>query len=375
MNIILLSWRGPGHPLQGGAEIAGHEISKRLVLMGHSVTRITSWYKGCTKNEVIDGVKILRFGDPIVGVRIYAFVYLLINLSNVDIVIDEFHGIPFFTPLYMKNKSIGYIHEVAKKVWDKNHLQGYLKTIIGYLGEKIEPLIFKIVYKNTNFITVSNSTKKDLLFWGIKNEKITVIPNGVTPQPMGVGELTKNLEKPNFVYCGALSEDKGIHTAIHAFEQILRYHPNSNLFVLGKSTKYFENLISSGGIGQKILNKIKIMGYVSEEKKYELMSKSLFLINPSEYEGWGLVNIEANLVGTPVVGFVVPGMVDSVKNGVNGVLVERNKGAAEIAKVIVDLMRKKSEYLRLTKGSVKWAKRFSWDKSAKKFEKCIKNLV
>ena len=85
--------------------------------------------------------------------------------------------------------------------------------------------------------------------------------------------------------------------------------------------------------------KVKYWGYVSQLKKFELLSRAHLLINSSSREGWGLVNIEANAVGTPVVSYRSAGLVDSVKDGVSGVVVKDNT-PLKLAETVDEIQRK-----------------------------------
>src|SRR6266498_3127303 len=110
MNILIFSWRGPKHPNAGGAEISTHEHAKGWVKAGHRVTLFTSYFPNSKKEEVIDGIEVKRYGRQMFGVQWEAFVwYLFKPHEKFDLVIDEFHGIPFFTPLYVKVKKMGFI--------------------------------------------------------------------------------------------------------------------------------------------------------------------------------------------------------------------------------------------------------------------------
>src|SRR5258706_4671434 len=168
MNILIFSWRGPKHPNAGGAELSTQEHAKALVKAGHKVTLFTSSFKGGKSEEWINGVHIIRKGSDVFGVNIEAFFwYLFGNHLNFDLVIDQFHGIPFFTPLYVKVKKLGFIHEVAKEVWWLNPWPKPLNLIPGILGSLLEPLIFKLLYRQIPFMTVSQSATKDMVKLGI----------------------------------------------------------------------------------------------------------------------------------------------------------------------------------------------------------------
>ena len=169
MNILIFSWRGPGHPNAGGAEQVTHEHAKAWVKAGHSVTLFTSGFVGAKKREVIEGIEIIRAGNQILGVHIYGFLwYVFRKHTKFDLVIDQFHFIPFFTPLFVKEKKLAFIHEVAKEVWRLNSLPfpQSLSKVVSLIGERLEPYLFKVIYKRIPFLTVSESTRNDLIEWG-----------------------------------------------------------------------------------------------------------------------------------------------------------------------------------------------------------------
>lgn len=118
LKILIFSWRGPKHPHQGGAEIVTHEHAKAWVRAGHDVTLFTSHFDDAEFEETIDGVKIIRAGSQILTVQLKAFLwYFFRNKNSFDLVIDQFHGLPFFTPLYVRSQKLAFIHEVTKDVW------------------------------------------------------------------------------------------------------------------------------------------------------------------------------------------------------------------------------------------------------------------
>ena len=62
MNILIYNWRDIRNPAAGGAEVFTHEIARRWVERGNEVTMFTSAFAGCRKEEVVDGVRIIRDG-------------------------------------------------------------------------------------------------------------------------------------------------------------------------------------------------------------------------------------------------------------------------------------------------------------------------
>lgn len=372
MNILIFSWRGPKHPNAGGAEISTHEHAKRWAKAGHKVTLFTSFYKGAKKEEIIDNVNIIRRGSQVFCVQIeVAKWYLFGNHLEFDVVIDQFHGIPFFTPLFIKSKKIAFIHEVTKEVWALNPWSKPFNLIPTIIGTFFEPLVFKVFYKNIPFMTVSESTKKDLIKWGIAQDKITIIHNGFNF--LKVPKVKKE-KKKTLIFLGALGKDKGIEDALRTFALIDRHEQGWQFWVIGKSDiRYLKKL----KMQCKILNidkKVKFWGFVSENKKFELLSKSHIIINPSIREGWGLVVIEAASVGVPTVAFNVPGLSDSIIDGHTGIICSNNK-VENLAGSILKLIKDGNEYKKMSSNAIIWSKNFSWGKSANKSLKFLKNIA
>ncbi len=352
MNILILSWRGPGHPSAGGAEQSTWQHAKGWVKAGHQVTLLTAVFVGCQSREIKDGVNILRIGDQFIGVRVSAFFwYWFGKHPAIDLVVDEFHGIPFFTPVWVfKSKILGFIHEVAQPVWHLNTWPKPFNLIPAVIGKFAEPLVFKWLYVQIPFMTVSESTKKDLELFGVK--KITVVHNGITlPR-----KLPKVIKEKTFtiIYLSALAKDKGIEDALKVFNLIKKKIPKVKFWVVGKGNPDYVSYL------QNMCPEAKFWGFVTEELKFELLTRAHVLLFPSVHEGWGLVIVEAASVGTPTVAYNVSGVRDSVIDGKTGILAkERN-----IDELAISLKKIKS-----TKSwdfnCKKWAGNFSWEKSAK----------
>lgn len=371
MKILVLSWRGPGHPHAGGAEKSTHEHAKGWVKAGHRVTLFTSFYPGAKKEEVIDGINIIRKGFQIFGVHLEAFKwYLLGHHKNFDLVVDEFHGIPFFTPLYVRTKKMALIHEVTKEVWGLNPWSKPFNLIPAFLGTLFEPLIFKMFYRKIPFMTGSNSTKKDLIVWGIPQKNITVIPYGLSTPKV---KIFPKEEKKTLIFLGALSKDKGIEDVLKIFSILNRSDHDLQFWIIGKGEEHYLKKLKLQCIKLGINKKAKFWGFVTEEKKFELLGRGYILVNPSVREGWGLVVIEAAYIGTPTVGYDVVGLRDSIKNGETGILCEKNP--ISCAQAVLSLMSDQKKYQMMVQNCFRWARQFSWDKSVKKSLTLIEKIA
>lgn len=362
MNILVFSWRDPKHPLAGGAEQVMHEHMKGWVSVGHKVVLFSSYFKKAKRRESLDGIEIIRKGVQLGGVQTLGFFWYIFNKHpKFDLVIDQFHGIPFFTPLFVRTKKLAVIQEVAREVWLMNHLPKPLNWMIGVLGYLLEPLIFKL-YLKTPFMTGSASAREDLINFEVPPNNIFIIPHGVLP-PKKIPDAVKAQIK-TIAYLGSLSKDKGIEDAIKTFS-ILHKKGEYDFWVMGKGSKVYLSELKRMSKVLKVSNRVKFLGFVNQEEKFSLLSKAHLLINPSVREGWGLVNIEANLVGTPVVSYTSPGLVDSVKDGVSGVFTKENT-PEQMAQEISSLLSNKRKYHELTLSAKNWAKNFSWSRSKEK---------
>ncbi len=371
MNILVFSWRDPKHPLAGGAEQVMHEHMKGWVAAGHRVILFASYFRGGSKEEVLDGVRIIRRGHQLLGVHMAGFFwYLFAKHQKFDLVVDQFHGIPFFTPLYVRKPKLAVIQEVAREVWFLNPLPQPLNWLIGTIGYLSEPFIF-FLYKRTPFMTASLSTQKDLLKFGIGKKKITIVPHGlivIKPKP-----FPKKEKKQTLVFLGVLSKDKGIEDTLGCF-QLLNEKGNFQFWVIGKAeTKDYFNRLKRLASKLGLEDKVKFWGFVSQKKKFELLTRAHLLLNPSVREGWGLVNLEANAMGMPVVAYCSPGLVDSVKDGQSGILCRRNS-PENMAEEVFNLLNNQKKYNELQKGALDWSKNFSWQKSGKKSLDLIKKI-
>jgi D-inositol-3-phosphate glycosyltransferase len=84
---------------------------------------------------------------------------------------------------------------------------------------------------------------------------------------------------------------------------------------------------------------------------------------PSHNESFGLVALEAQACGTPVVAAAVGGLVTAVRDGVSGVLVDGHDPAAW-ARVLAKLLAEPGRREELSIGAVRHAANFSWDRTA-----------
>ncbi len=350
-KILILNWRCPRNPLSGGAEKVTLEHAKAWVKSGLSVTWLAGGFSGAKPNEVLEGINIYRFGNPISIYFFTSFLYWFKWRGNFDLVIDEIHGIPFLSPLWAwKSKKIAFIHEVAQEIWDE-----MLPFPINILGKLYEKIYFTF-YRNTSFLTVSNSTKNDLVAYGITKKNIHVIPNGLFLKP--IEKLAQKEKVLTLLYVSRLVKMKGIEDALKIFAEIQKKVPDSRFWIVGSGEDGYVKKLHLAVKELNLEKAIAFFGFVDEKKKVELFQKAHFLLHTSVREGFGLVVIEANSQGTPALTYNTPGLRDIVKDGVNGFTFSQGKFSLAADKCIS--LCGSPDYERLVRSAISSSKEYNW---------------
>ncbi len=370
LNILIFNWRDTKHVWAGGAEVYVHEIAKRWVKAGHLVTVFCGNDRKSPRNEVIDGVQMVRRGG-FYTVYFWAFLYYILRFrGKYDVVIDNENGIPFFAPLYVKEPVIGLVHHVHQEViLKKLKLPKYLIPV-GLIAVFIERYLMPIIYKNTQMITVSESSKIDMEKIGLgKIKPILIVNPGVD---LSLVKRFKKTTAPSLLFVGRIKAYKSIDTLIKVVFVIKNDIPNIKLNIAGygEEQKNLEVLVAKLGIQDNV----NFLGKISDLEKYELMSKSWVFVYPSTFEGWGISAIEANASGTPVVASDVAGLRDSVNDGVSGMLVEA-KNVDQFTSKISEIINNKKLRNSLSRGGIKWASNFDWSNSSHLFIAYIYNYL
>lgn len=359
MNILILNWRDPNHPLAGGAEKSVLNHATYWMRKGAKVSWFAASFKGAKKEEQVEGIKVVRAGNHHTTHLLFFVYRLLGKFKGVDLVIDCFHFSPFFSPLFMpRTKKIALVQETAGRLWFENAI--FPLSLFGFL---LEPFFFKF-YRNVDFITGSDSTVNEVRKMGIRKNRIHLIFHGVDKVKVNA-EKEKN---PTLLYLGRLSKDKGFEDASVAAALIKKKIPKLNFWVVGREEK-------KGDFNWYIGNArkfVKYFGFVGEKEKFELLKKAWILIHPSEKEGWGLTVIEAATQGTLTVGYDVPGLRDSIINGKTGVLTGKKSEA--LAQAIISLVNDKKGFDKMSKQAYAWSLSFDWEKAGKESWKVICHL-
>jgi phosphatidylinositol alpha-1,6-mannosyltransferase len=207
--------------------------------------------------------------------------------------------------------------------------------------------------------------------------KITLIPNGVDTQKFQVRDPRPELAERYGVRgrrvilsVGRLVPRKGADYLIQAMPAILRACPDAHLLIAGEGPlrNTLETLIEQ----QKLESYVTLLGEVTDQALADLYAQADLFALPNrempdgDTEGFGLVFLEANACGKPVVSGRAGGVVDAVIDGVNGLAVDGGDVAA-IAAAVTRLLEDKQLYRKLAAGGLDAARRGDWRSRSAEF--------
>src|SRR5207249_1276581 len=119
---------------------------------------------------------------------------------------------------------------------------------------------------------------------------------------------------------------------------------------------------------------VHFLGRVSDNSKFDLFRESRVAVATSVRDGYGISVIDANSVGTPVVGWDVPGLRDSILDKKTGLLAPFPDETV-LADRIVTLLTDDSSWTNLSDNALNWASQHSWERSAREFQRTLDTTI
>lgn len=261
----------------------------------------------------------------------------------------------------------------------KTRLKPYFLTIHGSFGLKtfINPIIGFIqgvCYKMANkIIVVSNYTNQRVLeLINLKNT--IVINNGVSSGLFNYGRSEVVKDSFTVLGVGGLVTRKGFHLSLEVINIVRDEILNLKYKIVAgnKTESYYQELI-------KIIKKYELQDIVSidvgisdQDLICAYKGADIFMLTPIsskyDFEGFGLVYLEAGAFGLPVIGTFGNGGEDAILNGETGFLVEPDN-IKEIAKKLVSLYKDKELYRSMSNKSLNHSREMIWDRVVEKYLK------
>ena len=252
------------------------------------------------------------------------------------------------------------------------------------LGNAFETLALKMNRKD-RVITVSQSTKTDLIEEGYSSRNITIAPEGLVFTPWAPEQFLEK-EGNTLLYAGRINPYKGVETCIKVLAQLKQKGYQTRLWIIGKGDPdYIKNtlqkLIVSLGLefsdhpSDPRTKDVHFFGFVSDQDLRNLMSRSKVLLFPSYREGWGLTVSESAIVGTPSIVWPSQGLIDAVNFGTAGYLCDEKSTESMTKKVEEMFNNHPEEYNKMRIQAYEFACTLTFDRSANVFEDYIRKVV
>lgn len=369
------------YPKMGGLENYAYNVFKRL--KNHDITVLCSGKEN--SREMIEGMDVIRLkhsaviSNTPVNLKLPLTISRILKRESFDIVnahtpvpysadmaaiASRKHGVPFL---------LTYHNDLLKE-------KGFLQLISSLYNNSLLKLTLDVSKK---IITSSYYVYHESPFLKAHAGKIELIPPGVdldTYSP-GSGEyVRRKYGIPHgsevVLFVGAMNKGhrhKGVEILMEAFYKIKGENVYLVLAGTGDMVPHYKKIASSLGIQDKTI----FTGLVDEFELIELYRMASMLVLPTltVVEGFGMVLIEANACGKPVIGSKIGGIKYVIKDGETGLLVPPGDPDA-LADAIMKLLDDEDLAHRMgSNGRRMVMEKYTWDKSAKMTERIFENLL
>jgi len=357
---------------KGGKEKRIYEISTRLAKRGHNVhVYCMKWWKEKETHRIENGVHlhaISRYYPLYSGKRrsikeALMFAFTCFKLIREDFDVIEVDHMPYF--VLFSTKVVCILKRIKliaswNEVWGRKYWNEYLGGWgnIAYIIEKLSVLMPDRIISISEHTT--NKLKNDLL----SKKDIITISVGVDFEK--IKKIHASSEKSDVIFAGRLLSHKNVDVLIKSIAVLNENCPGIKCLIIGDGPEK-KNLEA---LTQKLNLKknVKFLGFIeNHDDVYALMKSSKVFVLPSTREGFGIVVIEANACGIPVITISHKDNAarDLIEKERNGFICQLNE--EEIAQRIIRILINSSG-LKMKKVCMDLAKKYDWDKIVDEIE-------
>jgi glycosyltransferase involved in cell wall biosynthesis len=372
--VLCLNWRDTRHPEGGGSERYIEQIAEGLAALGDDVTIFCAAHRRARSDESVNGVRFRRRGGRLT-IYLHALWYVLRHRA--DVVIDVQNGMPFFSVLVARCPVIVLVHHVHREQW-----RVVLPRLLAGFGWWIESWLAPRLYRNCQYVTVSEVTRHELASLGVRPERITVVPNGTSPtppmtggdssdaapeEPGHPGPVGPDRSEPALVTVCRLVPHKRVEHAIEALHRLTDRWPRLRLHVVGDGwwSEHLAAYARERGVDDRVI----MHGYLDEQAKHDVLSRAWLHLCPSLKEGWGIVVMEAAAHRVPTVAYRhAGGLAESVVDGTTGLLADTMD---EFTSAVSRLLTDHAERAAMGEAARQRALTFTWSNSIKAFDSLL----
>ena len=375
------------YPEVGGLESYVYNISKRMVERGFDVTILCSTRDRIDEKKDLDGIKVIGLRPNFIlsntPIRLDLFFTMSKLVKENDFNIINAHTpVPFYADVAAMVSKIQKIPFVLTYHND-NIKNTFAMNIIANVYNYSFNLITLKLSKFT--ITPSPYCYNESKFLKKFKNKLRWIPPGVDINKYDIGNSFKIHDDHGIprsskivLFVGQMSKahaHKGIDDLIKSFKRILDDAKEAYLVLVGKGNMILEYKKMCQSYG--ILDNVIFTGFVDEIELIEYYKNSDIIILPSTtvQEGFGMVLIEGNACGKPVIGTRVGGIQYVIKDGETGLLVPP-KNPEALAGAIIKILNDKDLAKKMGENGRRLVEeRYTWKRVAEMTEKVYEGVI
>lgn len=325
--------------IKGGGEKRFYEIGRRLAESGFAVHLygMKSWegesviqFEGMTLHGICRNYPLyLKSG------RRSIYQAVMFGLASFRLWREPFDvvdccGFPFFSTFpiriitWLRRKPL---YSTWHEAWGLNYWKQYL-GFWGIFGYAIEKIAVRLPDK---ILAGSENTAHAILEKLGREQGVVIAPSGIDLEKIK-NSIPAEI-KSDIIFAGRLLPYKNVDVLIGAMNILVQSHPQASLLIIGEGPEKekLEALVKSLGLS----GNVRFAGFLEkEEAVYSAMLSSKVLAMPSTREGFGIVVLEANACGLPVITTSHPqnAAQDLIKSNLNGKVVDL--GEKEFAEAI-----------------------------------------
>lgn len=361
LNVVFLNWRDTRNPEGGGSERYVESVARGLASAGHSVTILCAAHRNAPADEDLGGVRIVRRGGKLT-VYPRALAQLWTRRGDVDVVVDVQNGVPFFSRLVTRRPVVVLVHHVHREQWPVVY-----GPTVSRFGWWVESRLAPWLYRRSQYVAVSEVTRRELGSLGVGRDRVAVVHNG-TDRPLTTAPRAAS---PTLCVLSRLVPHKRIEQALTVTARLRGEVPGLQLLVIGDGWWSDRLAVEADRLG--VTDITRFVGFVDESEKHRLLATSWVHLAPSLKEGWGLTVMEAAAHGVPTVAYrQAGGLSESVVDGITGHLVDDEQGLTMAVRHLLDdeLARR-----RMGEAARRRALGFRWERSAAAFEQVLVSVA
>lgn len=350
MRILHLGYEDPRQPGSGGGSIRTREINRRLA-PHHQITVVVAGYPGA-RMRVEDGVRWipigLRTGGRLDRLAYFACLGLAITRIPHDLLVEDF-GAPFsvgLSPLFSRAPVIASVQWLfARQMRQKYRLPFDW-------GEHAGLRLY------TDFIVVSQWLGRAVATLR-PDARVTTIANGVPAEAFE----TSPQRGRHLLFLGRLDlAQKGCDLLLEIFARVCSQMGDQAPTLLIAGDGPDRTTVEHEVAQRHLRDRVRFLGRVEGRVKYDLIASAYAVLMPSRFETFGLVAVEAQAAGAPLVAFDIGPLAEVTGPG-SAVLI-RPFDVETFATAVEELVRSpaRADYLRRVGRT--WARQYNWEEIA-----------